>query len=144
MIYPSDLNFRKEKKLEEKIKFLEKQIFELKKLISESQNYSEGVQSSLWESEAKQKDKNRDLSNNTNNVSNNLFNYQYSNNANLSDTWTPRIWAANEYTLFNNNLWKCVVANSNPPSDGAEWVKVNLAEMLIDLNKRVTILESEV
>lgn len=69
------------KDIESRVKDLENEIFMLKKLLSQNQGYSEGVQSDLWDSQKKQKDKNRELSNNTNTVSNNLFNYEYENDA---------------------------------------------------------------
>lgn len=39
----------------------------------------------------------------------------------ISDTWTQKTWYEGEYCIDNNKLWKCLVTNSNRPSESANW-----------------------
>lgn len=56
----------------------------------------------------------------------------------ISDAWVQRTWNPGEYCIDNNILWKCLVANSQRPSEGENWTAVSVVEEITRLNGRVT------
>ena len=66
---------------------------------------------------------------------------QKANQSIISDTWTSRTWNKGEYCIDNNKLWKCKVANSSAPSEGANWTEVQITDLIKDLNDFVTSSE---
>gem|GEM_PF-6172307 len=56
--------------------------------------------------------------------------------SNMSDGWQPnRIYTTDEYVIYTNALWVCLIDNDNtPPTDGSPyWKKVNIAKVLNEL-----------
>lgn len=51
----------------------------------------------------------------------------------ISDTWTQKTYQPGEYAIYNNKLWRCKVANSSAPSEGANWTEVSVTD---ELNKK--------
>lgn len=62
----------------------------------------------------------------------------------VSDKWTQRTYSAGEYCIDYDTLWKCLVPNSERPSEGANWHKTNVGNELKptkpDYGHPVTIL----
>lgn len=62
----------------------------------------------------------------------------------VSDAWTQRTWTAGEYCIDNNKLWKCLVDNSERPSEGANWTVTSINEIFDSLTEiEVTDIKNE-
>lgn len=51
-------------------------------------------------------------------------------NSIVSDAWTSRTYNVGEYCISDNILWKCLVQNSERPSEGANWKRTNVTNEL--------------
>lgn len=58
----------------------------------------------------------------------------------ISDAWTQRTYEAGEYAIDGNILWKCLVTNSERPSEGANWHQVTV---MSEVNSGLTALNSK-
>lgn len=52
----------------------------------------------------------------------------------VSDKWTSRTYNVGEYCIDNNTLWKCLVQNSERPSDGANWTRTSVGDEIENIN----------
>lgn len=54
----------------------------------------------------------------------------------LSNMWiSSATYNVGDYVLYNNNIWKCLVQNSNiAPSEGTTWTRVNITSEISTLN----------
>ena len=63
--------------------------------------------------------------------------YETINNS-ISDAWISSVtYAVNDYCIYNNSLWKCLIQNTNViPVEGTYWTKVTIAS---ELNSKANI-----
>ena len=54
----------------------------------------------------------------------------------ISDAWdSATAYTVGQYCIYNNALWKCLVANTNTePTEGTHWTKVSVANEITSLN----------
>lgn len=59
----------------------------------------------------------------------------------ISDEWNASItYAVGQYCIYNNMLWKCLVANTNTePTEGTYWTKVSVANEIASVNSSLTV-----
>lgn len=57
----------------------------------------------------------------------------------LSNMWiSSATYNVGDYVLYNNNIWKCLVQNSNiAPSEGTIWTRVNITSEISTLNSNL-------
>lgn len=56
-----------------------------------------------------------------------------------SDQWANKTsWAKGEMCISDNKLWKCLVSNSNKPSEGSEWTQISLKSLTAEESVTVT------
>lgn len=60
----------------------------------------------------------------------------------LSNMWiSSATYNVGDYVLYDNNIWKCLVQNSNiTPSEGNIWTRVNITSEISTLNSNLTLL----
>lgn len=60
----------------------------------------------------------------------------------LSNMWiSSATYNVGDYVLYNNNIWKCLVQNSNiTPSEGTTWTRVNITSEISTLNSNLNNL----
>lgn len=47
-----------------------------------------------------------------------------------SDLWTSKTsWAKDEICIDENKLWKCLISNSNKPTEGEEWTRISVGSL---------------
>lgn len=61
----------------------------------------------------------------------------------LSNMWSSSVtYNAGDYVLYNNNIWKCLVQNSNiAPTEGSTWTSVKITNEISTLNSNFVGLE---
>ena len=57
----------------------------------------------------------------------------------LSNMWSSSVtYNVGDYVLYNNNIWKCLVQNSNiAPTEGSTWTKVIITNEISTLNSNL-------
>lgn len=57
----------------------------------------------------------------------------------LSNMWSSSVtYNVGDYVLYNNNIWKCLVQNSNiAPTEGPTWTKVIITDEISTLNSNL-------
>lgn len=57
----------------------------------------------------------------------------------LSNMWiSSATYNVGDYVLYNNNIWKCLVQNSNiTPSEGTTWTRINITSEISTLNSNL-------
>lgn len=57
----------------------------------------------------------------------------------LSNMWSSSVtYNVGDYVLYNNNIWKCLVQNSNiAPSEGTTWTRTNITNEISTLNSKL-------
>lgn len=54
----------------------------------------------------------------------------------ISDEWVSgKSYAIGDICIYNNKLWKCLVANNVTPSESANWTRINLADTKMQIDK---------
>ena len=80
----------------------------------------------------------------TYNGASNEWEAQNSNGGDLSDVygtsdlWSSKTsWAKDEICIDENKLWKCLISNSNKPTEGTEWTQISLATLKQDIDNKL-------
>ena len=64
----------------------------------------------------------------------------------ISDAWdSATAYTVGQYCIYNNALWKCLVANTNiEPAEGTHWTKVSVANEIASVNSSLEWNEIDV
>lgn len=62
----------------------------------------------------------------------------------ISDAWdSATAYTVGQYCIYNNALWKCLVANTNTePIEGTHWTKVSVANEIASVNSSLSDVSS--